>query len=261
MTAPNIPALLAAGSCFQCLPPATRKLLRLALLANWLPTPATLTNTAGWYRPYVTSTVTQDATPRVIQLNDVSGNGRSLITSTSNGFQLNAANAGSNNLAYLTNHSALVGPFATVNFGLVQPCTIYLLARVTAAQGGLSGNLTDGLSNVSAGIIIGANSSTVGLNNVAAFNTALPGGLNVWAVFTAIFNGASSFFQINRVAGITGNAGSTDPGGLTLGSRADGGRTPAGADVLEVIVRAGADSAATRDALQLYLAAKIALSI
>lgn len=261
MSAPDIPALLSGGSCFQCLPPATRRALRLALLANWLPLPAKLSNVAGWYRPYVTTTVTQDTTPRVIQLNDVSGNSRSLITSTANGFQLNAANAGSNNLAYLTNHSALVGPFATANFALVQPCTIYVLARFTATQGALSGHLTDGLSNVSAGIIMTANASTVSLNNVGAFNTALPGGLNAWAVFTAIFNGASSFFQINRVAGITGNAGSTNPGGLTLGSRSDGGRTPTGADVLEAIVNTGADDAATRDALQLYLASKVGLSI
>lgn len=260
MSAPDITSLLSRGSCFQCLPPATRKVLRLALLANWLPLPARLSNTVAWYRPYVTTTVTKDANSRVSLLKDVSGNSRSLtVTTAADGFLLKAGDAGSNSLSYLSARAVVSDPFTTASFTLAQPCTFYLLARLTAQQG-ITGNLTDGLSNVSAGIILAANSTNVNLNNVAAFNTAIPGGLNTWAVFTAIFNGTSSLLQVNRVASVSGDAGSTAPGGFTLGTRADGNRVPT-MDCLEAIVRTGADDAATRDAMQLYLAAKVGLSI
>lgn len=256
----DIASLLTQSSCLTCLPPKQRKIIAVALLANALPLPARLSNTAAWFAPYRAGTVTKDANSRVSRLADVSGNGRALtITTAADGFLYVAGNAGSNGLNYLSNHLVVADPFQTVNFALVQPCTFYLLARITATQI-ITGNLTDGLSINSAGIILSVSSTNVQLNNVAAFTTAIPGGLNTWAVFTAIFNGANSFLQVNRVAGITGNAGSTDPGGFTLGSRSDGNRVPT-LDVMEAIVRTGADDAATRTAIQLYLGAKVGIVI
>lgn len=262
MSAPNITSLLGQASCFQCLSPAERSIVKLGLLSSWLPLPARDSRTEAWYASYRAGTLTQVG-GRVSNWADLSGHGRDLaISIPSEGFLYNAGNAGSNNVPYLGPRVVGTVAFKTGAFTLNQPCTFYVLARQTAlTAGGISGDIFDGRAgNNSAGIVIAANTSTVNLNLVAGFNTAIPGGLNTWAVFTAIFNSTTSFLQVNRVAAITGNAGAVSPSGFVLGTRSDGGRVPV-INVIEAIVRSGADDAATRDAFQLYLAARVGLTI
>lgn len=258
MSDANIASLLASAGCLECLPKDQRQLARIALLANWLPLPARLAGTVAWFAAYRPATVTLNA-GRVSRLNDLSGNGHFLtIANPVNSFTLSPGDGTSGGRAFLHNHAVVADPFQTANFGLKQPCTIYLLARVTAqAAPATSYDLFDGLPNLSAAIRQVGQTNTIDLNALGGSQVMITG---AWAVFTAIFNGTNSFLQQNRAAGVTGDGGIIDPGGFTLGTRGDGNRVPT-MDVMEAIVRTGADSAATINSLQLYLAAKVGLNI
>lgn len=68
---------------------------------------------------------------------------------------------------------------------------------------------------------------------------------NVFAICSVLFNGLSSTFFENGVSKITGNAGTTNPSGLTLGALNDGSRSTA-IDVAAVVAFNSALSDVTR---------------
>ena len=79
--------------------------------------------------------------------------------------------------------------------------------------------------------------------------------LNTKAILTLIFNGASSSLTVNSTS-YTGDCtgGGTGSGGIVLGAFNSAGAAPASIQVSEGIFRTGADSAATRLAIQQRLA-------
>ncbi len=83
---------------------------------------------------------------------------------------------------------------------------------------------------------------------------------NVFSVVTVIHNGASSLLRVNGVQLISGDAGSEDPNGLTVGGYIDGTRTT-NIEVAAVLHYAGVISGANLAYLEAGLAAKYGLSI
>lgn len=77
-------------------------------------------------------------------------------------------------------------------------------------------------------------------------------------LLTGIYNGASSYFQINQKTAITADVGTFggNPGGLTIGGNGGGTAAFSNVYVREIIVRSVADDAATIAQIQAYLLAK-----
>jgi len=83
------------------------------------------------------------------------------------------------------------------------------------------------------------------------------GGLSLgeYGIVTALFSGASSITQVNAETAVTGNPGTDDGSGISLGAAGSTGTNPSNIQVKEIILRSAADSAATRLAIQQKLAA------
>ena len=84
--------------------------------------------------------------------------------------------------------------------------------------------------------------------------------LNINAILTAVFSGASSLFTLNAAAAQTGDIGTANPGGIILAAY----RTLiayGNIQIKELIVRSVADSAATRLAIQQRLATLHGISL
>jgi hypothetical protein len=77
-----------------------------------------------------------------------------------------------------------------------------------------------------------------------------------WSVLTARFNTAASNFRHNGVSKVTGDPGANALTGLTVGNRNGGGANALNGDIAEIIVAAGAASAATVSAVESYLNTK-----
>src|SRR5574343_1926806 len=137
---------------------------------------------------------------------------------------------------------------------LAQPITVYFVAKQLAYTSGrylFDGRLADSgelaQSGTNPNLIIYAGAI---LNN----NTAT---INDFQIYTVVFNGANSIIQVNQLTAATGNAGTGNMGGLTIGA--------AGANdfvsfaslsnitVKGAIQRTGADTAGNRTIIQNYL--------
>lgn len=138
-------------------------------------------------------------------------------------------------------------------FTLNQPCTIYLMARQfvwASSQGIFDGNTinTGQLQQnaVTPNVRIYAGGSAVQNTNFT---------LSTWKIITVIFDGASSFIKVNQTAdpGTTGNAGSANMGGVTIGARGDN-SNPSCIAVKEMIIYGAAHDAATQTSLRLNMA-------
>lgn len=141
-----------------------------------------------------------------------------------------------------------------VAFTLTQPETIYIIFRqVTWSNNRV---ILDGNTELSGSI--NQTSTTPALRSnagsfVASANNSLAVG--VWGIVRAVFNGASSSFQIDKTTQQTGDGGSNNMGGFTLG--AHGGDTNwSNIEVKEVVVRDSADTAAEQLSVYNYLADK-----
>ncbi len=82
--------------------------------------------------------------------------------------------------------------------------------------------------------------------------------LGTFAIARILFNGVSSFSQINETSAIVGNAGAGDMDGFTLGARGND-AAPSHINVKEVIVRKSADSTTNQTIIYNYLKSKYGL--
>lgn len=97
-----------------------------------------------------------------------------------------------------------------------QPTTLYLLCRqVTWTSGDY---ISDGVTANSGAIIQTTGSPQLNLHagSSVAGNSGLA--VNTYGILTAIFNGASSSLRVNKLAPTTGDPGSGNMGGITLGA-------------------------------------------
>lgn len=108
----------------------------------------------------------------------------------------------------------------TATFTLIQPSTLYLLARqVTWNSGGV---LCDGFTVASGQVV--QTTTTPQINISAGSSVAANTGfaVNTYGILTAVFSGTVSTLGVNKLALTTGNAGTTAMAGLTIGADGNG---------------------------------------
>lgn len=144
-----------------------------------------------------------------------------------------------------------VSDFMQAIFTLNQPVTTYVRAKIIALPAANT-YLCDGSVNGGATVLTDT-SGTGAANAYAGVNLPVPGGLPIgsWFTFTFVANGASSVTQAAGAEG-AGNAGTFNPGGLTIGS-SNAGTFPINAQYAEIIQYAAAHDAATRAQVRAYL--------
>lgn len=144
-------------------------------------------------------------------------------------------------------------------FTLNQPETIYFLGKqVTWSAAGSF--LTDGGASTAGGILQRTATPNIAISAGTALGSNSGLAVGSYGVVAAVFNGASSAFQINSGATTTGDAGAGNMGGLTVGARGDNGAFT-NIQVKEVIVYAAAHDAATRSRVISYLGSVGAISV
>jgi len=141
------------------------------------------------------------------------------------------------------------------DWGLVQPYTLYMVIRPVSGLNN-TGYICDGYAaNSSGSLLLFPNSFGIdayaGNSVVDSDPSAVNFGIfdNKFYIITAVFNGAESFLQLNAGASISGDAGTTDPGGIRLCGRTTSGRT-INYEMLELLVRAKADGPIERAIFQ-----------
>lgn len=197
---------------------------------------------AAWYRYGVGITVTGSG---VSQWDDQSGNGRHLKQGTDTN---RPAKQSDNSILFDGSDNYLKCDAFTLN----QPETVYLLGRQVTWS--INDRIWDGNANNSMGFTQNTATPTVAIR--AANNVIAPNGdfaVNTYAVVVCVYNGASSLIQVNKNNATTGDIGSGNAGGFTLGAHADGSTTFSNIQVKEVIIYAAAHDATTRARIIRYL--------
>jgi hypothetical protein len=196
----------------------------------------------------------------VSQWNDLSGNGRHLVQSDNNRkptFKTNVVNG-------------LPGvqfdqDWMTVTFGsaLSQPATIFMVARRNTTSIGVVAWM-DGVAsgarhycgwpaqNTSGGLQIGemfaGDSYASAESAFGTFSTTVP------QVVTWIYNGSSSVFRKNgETIGTTGNVGTHQQGGITIGARFSLDQAWMVGTIFEIVGYSAVLSNEDRDAVEAYL--------
>lgn len=137
----------------------------------------------------------------------------------------------------------------TAAFTLNQPFTRYIRFRFVATMSDVY--VMDG----------GTDESTVLYEQTATSLKAYAGALSsgetvasgTWYTVREVYNGASSVFQLDANAEITGNFGSNNAGGLTLGAVAGGHRNFSNIEVAEVLIYSVADDSTNATAVRAYM--------
>jgi hypothetical protein len=151
--------------------------------------------------------------PNVLQLRDKSTNHRNIEQST-------VANYPAYLSSYINSKDVIwfdgVSDRLKTTFALAQPLTIFLLAKVRNTVEGYS-YILDGGTDDHCALYRGSLS-----RNVSPYAGTTPGAITISDdnihVIDTTFNGASSAIGLDGGTQITGNAGTSDPSGLTLGS-------------------------------------------
>lgn len=202
-----------------------------------------MANMAAWYRYGIG--ITDAGGGAVSAWADQSGNGRNALQGTgANRPTLNADNS-------ITADSTTVAKSLEVAFTLNQPCTIYALMR-TDSWG--SGKRFLGGSAVDAGLFYGGVTPQIILGmgvNLSSVSLAI----GSYGVVAGVGNGASSVIQLNNGTPVTGNAGTDNPGGVSIGNNSVPNVTGMSVTFKEVILFSAAHDATQRSIIINYLMA------
>lgn len=153
--------------------------------------------------------------------------------------------------------SALGGKMTTPNFGAAQPDTIFIVFQRTTDGSAMC--LYDGLGQFTQLLYNSSGSGSIAMfadNNLAGTTVAT----GVWAVFSSIFNGASSVTYSNGQSIITGDVGASNGGGMTIGETGGGSFNTDGV-IAEILYYNSSLSTTNRQAVEDYLGTKYAITI
>jgi hypothetical protein len=132
---------------------------------------------------------------------------------------------------------------------IIQPCTIYLVLRQiswTNVDYVFDGKPYD------TSIIYQRYSTPELLLTAGTASGALPLTIGSFGILRIHLNGANSSFRIDTGTASTGNFGTNNPAGVTLGSRGNGGN-PANVEYKAALIRLVNDSSDTDDIIYNYL--------
>ena len=200
-------------------------------------------DTELWLIASEESTITKDGSNLVNEWRDYLGSARKVVNTDENSMYYPLWTAGGvsfdGSVQYLTGAFTLTQPETVyIVFTLETYATWrYIFDGITGDVGALLTETTNNVWNAYAG--------TVSSGKTLSLNTAY--------VAAITFNGASSVYQINDDTPITGNFGSSNMGGLTLGRTMGSAGTNADVVIKEVIVRSASDSETNRNAVVTYL--------
>ena len=212
-------------------------------------TPRQLTNLRGWWKSDTGITIVTG----VSQWNDQSGQNNHLVQATGASQPVVTA-AAINGLPAITFDG--VDDFMAVSFTLAVPLTIFVVFRQvtwTSSDIVYDGNLDLrtrlAQSATTPGLVAGGSGGiTLAQNNGLAVDT--------FGLTTAIYNGASSVFQVNNLTETTGTTGSASPDGITLGARGSKAVGFGNIGVAEVIIMAAVATAGERASVRAYSQAR-----
>lgn len=214
--------------------------------------PPSVAGLAAWYRAGAGTRQTADGTPAtadadpVGQWRDQGGSGRHLLQATASRrpvLKLDVQNDrpvirfdGSNDL------------LQAASWGLAQPYTVFLAFSSTRVAGRV---LMDGTTNDRGQLFHHAANPTL-IPFAGSSGTGLAYTSGAFGILCITWNGASTAYRLNNGTDTTSDVGAANPGGVTLGGRADG-TFPGTMDVAELLVYSGAVAAADKQTLHDYL--------
>lgn len=134
--------------------------------------------------------------------------------------------------------------YMKATFTLNQPETVYLVANPVSWTAG--DEFFDGNSLASMAVYQSVSTPNIFMNAGAGVAQNANFAVGSRAVVNAVFNGAASSLKVNLNAETTGNAGTANAGGFTLGAQPAGGAGFANLQVYEALVYNTAHDAATR---------------
>lgn len=204
--------------------------------------------TVGWYDSTALSTITKDASNFVSRWNDKLGSGHDLLQASGT----NQPELRADGMFF----DGIDNFFKTAPFAYEQPEYVYLVMKQITWSS--LDAIFDG--NTSTSGVLWQTGSSPNLSTFAGAgvnNNQLA--LDTWGIVRVLFNGIPSLLQINANAPVTGNSGTSDMGGITMGSRGQADTRYAHMMVKEAIFRKAADSEANSNKIYNYLKSKYSL--
>lgn len=149
----------------------------------------------------------------------------------------------------------------TAAFTLNQPETVYLV--VSQISWTANEYFVDGDAGSSMGILtraVGGGAPDIQLYAGSSLSPHVGPAVGSFGIITAVFNGASSLLQTNATTALTGQAGTTNAGGVTLGA-AGSALVPSNIQVKEVLIFPASHDAGQRATVRNYLAVKHGIAL
>lgn len=221
--------------------------------------PKSIANLAAWWDFNDTATVTIETGIRSVT--DKSGNGRTLLQTTTNNQPVWTPN--SINGRYTADFDAS-NDRLRVGFTLAQPFSVFIVGRYNGTNAQSNKTMFDGFDGGNRARIFWSSTSAGDMSINAGAQVSLPAGANATtnAVHEAVFNGSSSSYTWNGSLSNSGNAGTAAaPSGVTLNSFGTGATAFGEATIAQVLVYARALSASERSTIRKWLAGLYKLTV
>jgi len=205
-------------------------------------------DTKGFY--LVTEGITKDGSDRVSKWADFLESERDLVQATALKQPLYTADG-------LEFNGSTRIDCMKATFAFTQPCTYYIVVKMLGWTD--VDFIFDG--HGASSVLIYQTGTSPGIKAYAGTLSSENDNLSLdtLGLIRVVFNGASSKFQINKTTAIEWNAGSTDPGGFTIGAQGNQSTNPSNILVPEIILRDVADGSTDYDAIGDYLIDKYSI--
>jgi hypothetical protein len=215
--------------------------------------PKSISGLAAWWDFNDAATVTVQT--GISSVSDKSGNGRSLIQSTTNNQPAWTSNIVNGRYAAVFDG---VNDTLSASFTLVQPITVFCVARWTTPAGG--NQLFDGASAGNTLRFFISSTPQCALfagSQITSSNTTL----NAHAVWQTVFNGSASSIIRNGVQIASGNSGSATPNGIYLSMFGNGFSNPTASEIAAVLIYSSSLSATQSASVRSWLGKLYGISV